>query len=171
VIVKTESSSDLKSGDLTSELLLPVISAGDTATSVTIIKTDISSTDLAEAEKSVVAVATTSSSGPRITGSMVPTTHEDVVTRIKNIQTIFLGLHLIEPWYFSPYPQELSNCPIMYICEYCLKYMKSVKCLERHRTKCKLFHPPGNEIYRKHPLSFFEGFYNFYILFPLVCFS
>ena len=93
---------------------------------------------------------------PRITGSMVPVVHEDVVTRIKNIQTIYLGRHLIEPWYFAPYPQELSLCPIVYICEYCLKYMQSMKCLERHRQKCKLFHPPGNEIYRKHPLSFFE---------------
>jgi hypothetical protein len=148
-MIKSEISSDLKPADLTVEQSL--LSSDASA----IIKTDISSTDLAEAEKSVVVA--TAPAGPRITGSMVPTTHEDVVTRIKNIQTIFLGLHLIEPWYFSPYPQELSNVPIMYICEYCLKYMKSVKCLERHRTKCKLFHPPGNEIYRKHPLSFFEG--------------
>ncbi|CAF0722421.1 unnamed protein product [Brachionus calyciflorus] len=93
---------------------------------------------------------------PRATGSMVQNAHEDVLTRIKNIQTIYLGKHLIEPWYFAPYPQELSQCPIVYICEYCLKFMKSIKCLERHRQKCKLFHPPGNEIYRKHPLSFFE---------------
>ena len=93
---------------------------------------------------------------PRTTGSMAPTPHEDVVTRIKNIQTIYLGRHLIEPWYFSPYPQELSQCPIVYMCEYCLKFMPSMKCLERHRVKCKLYHPPGNEIYRKHPLSFFE---------------
>ena len=98
---------------------------------------------------------------PRITGSMVPVVHEDVVTRIKNIQNIYLGRHLIEPWYFSPYPQELAQCPIVYICEYCLKYMQSMKCLERHRHKCKLYHPPGNEIYRKHPLSFFEGIYFF----------
>nr|QDG00796.1 histone acetyltransfease KAT5-2 [Brachionus koreanus] len=93
---------------------------------------------------------------PRPTGSMVQVVHEDVLTRIKNIQTIYLGKHLIEPWYFAPYPQELSQCPIVYICEYCLKFMKSMKCLERHRQKCKLYHPPGNEIYRKHPLSFFE---------------
>jgi hypothetical protein len=31
------------------------------------------------------------SSGPRITGSMVPIVTEDSVTRIKNIQTIYLG--------------------------------------------------------------------------------
>lgn len=98
----------------------------------------------------------TTSTGPRITGSMAPMVHEDVVTRIKNIHTIYLGRHLIEPWYFSPYPQELAETPILYICEYCLKYMQNMKCLERHRQKCKLFHPPGNEIYRKHPLSFFE---------------
>ena len=62
----------------------------------------------------------------------------------------------MDPWYFAPYPQELSSSPILYICEYCLKYMANMKCLERHRQKCKLYHPPGNEIYRKHPLSFFE---------------
>jgi histone acetyltransferase HTATIP len=95
-------------------------------------------------------------SNPRMHGSMVPVVHEDVVTRIKNIQTIYIGRHLIEPWYFAPYPQELSQVPIMYICEYCLKYLKSMKCLERHRQKCLLYHPPGNEIYRKSPLSFFE---------------
>jgi histone acetyltransferase HTATIP len=99
---------------------------------------------------------TNNSNLPRITGSMVPVVHEDVVTRIKNIQMIYLGRHLIEPWYFAPYPQELAQCPIVYMCEYCLKYMQSIKCLDRHRQKCKLFHPPGNEIYRKHPLSFFE---------------
>lgn len=113
-------------------------------------ETEVSKNTLKQSEPA------TSGSQPRITGSMVPVVHEDVVTRIKNIQTIYLGRHLIEPWYFSPYPQELSQCPIVYICEYCLKYMNSMKCLERHRQKCKLFHPPGNEIYRKHPLSFFE---------------
>ncbi len=35
------------------------------------------------------------STGPRITGSMVPIVHEDVVTRIKNIHTIYLGEPLI----------------------------------------------------------------------------
>jgi len=35
------------------------------------------------------------STGPRITGSMVPIVHEDVVTRIKNIHTIYLGSYSI----------------------------------------------------------------------------
>ena len=60
------------------------------------------------------------------------------------------------PWYFSPYPQELCHLPVIYICEFCLKYLKSKNCLARHRMKCKLFHPPGNEIYRKNNISVFE---------------
>lgn len=42
--------------------------------------------------------------GPRQSGSLV-THHDDVVTRMKNIQMIELGRHRIKPWYFSPYPQ------------------------------------------------------------------
>ncbi|XP_075233062.1 histone acetyltransferase Tip60 [Lycorma delicatula] len=92
---------------------------------------------------------------PRLTGSMV-THSNDVVTRMKNVEMIELGVNRIRPWYFSPYPQELVNLPCIYICEFCLKYRKSRKCLERHLTKCNLRHPPGNEIYRKDSISFFE---------------
>jgi histone acetyltransferase HTATIP len=92
---------------------------------------------------------------PRQSGSMV-THHDDVVTRMKNVQMIELGRHRIKPWYFSPYPQELCSMDCIYICEFCLKYRKSRKCLERHLSKCNLKHPPGNEIYRKGTISFFE---------------
>jgi histone acetyltransferase HTATIP len=95
---------------------------------------------------------------PRQTGSLAaPGQHDtDVVTRMKNIELIELGKHQIKPWYFSPYPQELVSLPCIYICEFCLKYTKSRKCLQRHLTKCNLRHPPGNEIYRKNSISFFE---------------
>lgn len=93
--------------------------------------------------------------GPRQSGSMV-SHHDDVVTRMKNVEMIELGRHRIKPWYFAPYPQEIVSLPCIYICEFCLKYRKSQKCLERHLAKCNLRHPPGNEIYRKGPISFFE---------------
>ncbi|KOX74812.1 Histone acetyltransferase Tip60 [Melipona quadrifasciata] len=80
--------------------------------------------------------------GPRPTGSLVAHHHDDIVTRMKNVELIELGRHRIRPWYFSPYPQEM--------------YRKSRKCLERHLAKCNLRHPPGNEIYRKGSISFFE---------------
>ncbi|KAL4622962.1 histone acetyltransferase KAT5 isoform X1 [Arapaima gigas] len=96
-------------------------------------------------------------SAPRMTGSLVSDrSHDDIITRMKNIDCIELGRHRLKPWYFSPYPQELTTLPILYLCEFCLKYLKSLKCLQRHLTKCNLRHPPGNEIYRKGTISFFE---------------
>ena len=41
---------------------------------------------------------------PRQTGSMVAH-HDDIVTRMKNVEMIEIGPHRIRPWYFSPYPQ------------------------------------------------------------------
>uniref|UniRef100_A0A8C1HL61 Histone acetyltransferase KAT5 n=1 Tax=Cyprinus carpio carpio TaxID=630221 RepID=A0A8C1HL61_CYPCA len=74
-------------------------------------------------------------SAPRMTGSLVSDrSHDDIVTRMKNIDCIELGRHRLKPWYFSPYPQELTGLPILYLCEYCLKYLKSLKCLQRHLT-------------------------------------
>ncbi|CAG0913884.1 unnamed protein product [Notodromas monacha] len=95
-------------------------------------------------------------SGPRQTGSMVSTPSDNIITRMKNIQMIQLGRYRIKPWYFSPYPQELINLSCLILCEFCLKYMKSFNCLKRHLTKCGLRYPPGNEIYRKGSVSFFE---------------
>lgn len=87
-------------------------------------------------------------------GSM--TQRPEEVARVKNIHTVQIGRYQVEAWYFSPYPQEFEGCEVLYICEFCLKYMISPKKLERHRAKCTLRHPPGNEIYRKNSLSFFE---------------
>lgn len=93
---------------------------------------------------------------PRMTGSLAANHPDLLTTRIKNIEMIELGRHRIKPWYFSPYPQELVSLNCIHLCEFCLKYVKSRKCLQRHLTKCNLRHPPGNEIYRSGTISFFE---------------
>jgi len=81
--------------------------------------------------------------------------HEEI-TKVKNINVIELGRYEIDTWYFSPYPEEFSKCDKLFICEFCLKYMKKKKTLMRHKLKCDLRHPPGNEIYRQDNLSIFE---------------
>jgi histone acetyltransferase HTATIP len=75
---------------------------------------------------------------------------------VRNLEKIQMGKHVIEPWYFSPYPQEFSDVDLVYIDEFCLSYFSSKKSFERHRAKCELRHPPGNEIYRDSFVSFFE---------------
>lgn len=75
---------------------------------------------------------------------------------VRNLDRIQMGKHEMEPWYFSPYPQEFSHAELVYIDEFCLSYFASRKAFERHRSKCTMLHPPGNEIYRDDHVSFFE---------------
>jgi histone acetyltransferase HTATIP len=90
----------------------------------------------------------------RTSGSM--TQNQTEISRVRNLEKIQMGQHEIEPWYFSPYPADFSDAEMVYICEFCLSYFDTLKRFERHRSKCTLFHPPGNEIYRDDLVSFFE---------------
>ena len=90
----------------------------------------------------------------RTGGSM--TQNQTEISRVRNLTRIQMGKHEIEPWYFSPYPSEFSDSDMVYICEFCLEYFGDYKPFERHRNKCTLTHPPGNEIYRDSKISFYE---------------
>ncbi|WFD22251.1 histone acetyltransferase [Malassezia equina] len=90
----------------------------------------------------------------RTSGSMTQCASE--VSRVKNLNMLQMGKHQIEAWYFSPYPMEYAYIDCLYVCEMCLSYYPSDFMLKRHRHKCKMLHPPGNEIYRCDDISFFE---------------
>lgn len=58
-----------------------------------------------------------------------------------------------------------ASCPLcpsiaplqkLYFCEYSLHFFKRRTQLLRHLNKCRLRHPPGDEIYRKDNISMFE---------------
>ncbi|KAI9675510.1 MAG: hypothetical protein M1829_003314 [Trizodia sp. TS-e1964] len=72
------------------------------------------------------------------------------------IQCINFGGYEIDTWYAAPYPEEYSRNRILYICEFCLKYMNSEYVAWRHKLKCPAKHPPGDEIYREGSVSVFE---------------
>lgn len=101
----------------------------------------------------------------------------DEVTKVKNVEVIEMGKYEIDTWYFSPFPDEYARCRKLYICEFCLKYMKNPQTYARHmvprgrkkrrrgrsthllfwrQLKCPHRHPQGDEIYRKGELSVFE---------------
>ncbi|KAF3165176.1 Histone acetyltransferase [Orbilia oligospora] len=90
----------------------------------------------------------------RTSGSMTQSAHE--VARVRNLSKLQIGKYEVETWYFSPYPAELTECDVVYICEFCLSYFGEERRYQRHRMKCELFHPPGNEIYRDENVSFYE---------------
>ena len=74
------------------------------------------------------------------------------------IRTIRIGSYEIDTWYDAPFPEEYACVPEgkLYMCEFCLKYIKSPFGAARHRMKCTLRHPPGDEIYRDGNISIFE---------------
>ncbi|CAG9865209.1 unnamed protein product [Phyllotreta striolata] len=74
----------------------------------------------------------------------------------KGTKYIEMGKFEMEVWYQSPYPDDYARLPKLYICEYCLRYMKSQTILHRHVVKCVWRHPPGEEVYRKDRISVWE---------------
>ena len=90
----------------------------------------------------------------RTGGSM--TQNQTEISRVRNLSRIQMGEFEMEPWYFSPYPSTFTDADLIYICEFCLSYAPSLTEFTRHRAKCTLLHPPGNEIYRDDHVSFFE---------------
>ena len=93
-----------------------------------------------------------------------------------NIQAIRFGQdYEIKTWYQAPYPEEFAKVTEgrLWLCEFCLKYFKghfqasrhrvsrvpdqAVKCAEASfQLKCKMRHPPGDEIYRDGSVSVWE---------------
>lgn len=74
-------------------------------------------------------------------------------------QTVVLGPWEIEAWCRSAYPKEYCPLPCIFVCEFCLQYMKAADTLARHMTKPHASHPPhppGREIYRHGKLSVWE---------------
>jgi len=90
----------------------------------------------------------------RTSGSMTQSISE--IARVKNLNRLQMGQYEVEAWYFSPYPKEYAHLPVLYLCEFCLSFFPSPLTLGRHRKRCTLLHPPGNEIYRHEDISFFE---------------
>lgn len=78
------------------------------------------------------------------------------ITKVKNIEKIFMGGAEVDCWYYSPYPDEYQPSPMLYVCEFCLKYMRKRKTFLKHKACCPHRTPPGREIYRERGLSVFE---------------
>ena len=90
----------------------------------------------------------------RTSGSMTQSISE--IARVKNLNRIQIGKHEVDAWYFSPYPKEYAHLSVLYICEFCLSFFPSHMMFSRHRQRCTMLHPPGNEIYRHEDISFYE---------------
>uniref|UniRef100_A0A667X3D4 Histone acetyltransferase n=1 Tax=Myripristis murdjan TaxID=586833 RepID=A0A667X3D4_9TELE len=92
---------------------------------------------------------------------MDPTTaalekEHEAITKVKYVDKIQIGNFEIDAWYFSPFPEDYGKQPKLWICEYCLKYMKYEKTFRYHLSHCQWKQPPGKEIYRRSNISVYE---------------
>lgn len=53
---------------------------------------------------------------------------------MKYIDCIQFGKFQIYAWYFSPFPEEYGKQSKLWICEYCLKYMRLEKTYRYHQV-------------------------------------
>jgi histone acetyltransferase MYST1 len=75
--------------------------------------------------------------------------HEEA-TKVKNINRVVMGRWQMETWYFSPFGKEYDGTDVLYVCEFDLNFFARREQLERYlSTKCRQFHPPGDEVYRE----------------------
>lgn len=70
---------------------------------------------------------------------MDPTTaalekEHEAITKVKYIDKLRIGKFEIDTWYFSPYPDEYGKVSTLYVCEYCLIYMKLGKTYRYHQV-------------------------------------
>lgn len=71
---------------------------------------------------------------PNATGSSGGALSQKVAGPASKIQCINFGGFEIDTWYAAPYPEEYSRNRVLYICEFCLKYMNSEYVAWRHKV-------------------------------------
>ncbi|KAJ1459456.1 acyl-CoA N-acyltransferase [Pelagophyceae sp. CCMP2097] len=85
--------------------------------------------------------------------------HEEV-TKVKNVGSVELGRHVMETWYFSPYPKDVypgGYTAVLYVCEHSFAFFKNKRELLRWQARPQArLHPPGSEIYRHNGIAMFE---------------
>jgi hypothetical protein len=81
--------------------------------------------------------------------------HEET-TKVKNVERIVMGKHAVQCWYYSQFPEAYHNLPVLYVCEFCLSYMRKVRTYRSHVGSCPVRHPPGRRIYQEGDLSVYE---------------
>lgn len=51
---------------------------------------------------------------------------------------IQFGKYEIDAWYFSPFPEEYGKQNKLWVCEYCIKYMKFEETYKKHLVRIRV---------------------------------
>lgn len=80
----------------------------------------------------------------------------ELLTQVRNIDTIFFDHCKMDTWYFSPYPDEYKDVAVLHVCRWCLKYSKFNESLVKHKKTCRRKNPPGVVVYQKNDVKIYE---------------
>ncbi|KAF9939173.1 K(lysine) acetyltransferase [Mortierella alpina] len=75
--------------------------------------------------------------------------HDEEAPQVRNVEWILYAGYDIATWYYSPFPEEYEDCQRLFICEYCLKYIRQVENFINHTKSCRRKKPPGTVVYCK----------------------
>jgi histone acetyltransferase MYST1 len=83
--------------------------------------------------------------------------HQEGAAKVRNVLQIELGRHVIDTWYWSPFPSDYTRLSSkLFFCEFTLKFFTRKSQMQRHTRKLKHRCPPGDEIYRDGSIAMFE---------------
>lgn len=68
-------------------------------------------------------------------------------TKVRNITSIVFGVYHIDAWYYSPFSAKNEFAKTLYMCNFCLKHVRTRKDFTRHCSTCRWKCPPGSIIY------------------------
>jgi hypothetical protein len=60
-------------------------------------------------------------------------------TELFKIKDVRIGDYTMKAWFVAPYPEEYTQQPKLYICEFCFKYMASDYVAGRHKVSILVF--------------------------------
>lgn len=86
------------------------------------------------AEAAAAAEASSNVNGPGQSGRGSSSGGHKMGGTPSKIQSINFGGFEIDTWHAAPYPEEYSRNRVLYICEFCLKYMASQYVAWRHKV-------------------------------------
>ncbi|KAF9958733.1 K(lysine) acetyltransferase [Mortierella alpina] len=118
------------------------------------VKGDVVASAIAPSLKAAAVVQEGALVHPR--GNLRQDYHDEEAPQVRNVEWILYAGYDIATWYYSPFPEEYEDCQRLFICEYCLKYIRQVENFINHTKSCKRKKPPGTVVYSKGPNKIYK---------------
>ncbi|EFO65261.1 Histone methyltransferase MYST1 [Giardia lamblia P15] len=74
----------------------------------------------------------------------------------RTIGEVCMGNMRMVTWYYSPFPPPYTHLPEIFICPFCMRYIRKERTYTAHIQNCSMKRPPGLKIYDDGLLAVYE---------------